>query len=108
MQPTGRLQALRNIGPKTAEWLSEAGIGSRAELARVGPIEACRRLRLAGRPVSLLAAYAIEGALMDTHWNKLPLPFKQQLALDCKRMVRETKAPPADGRGQASSNRSRK
>jgi hypothetical protein len=27
---------------------------------------------LAGHPVSLVAAYAIEGALTDTHWNQIP------------------------------------
>lgn len=27
---------------------------------------------LAGHPVSLVAAYAIEGALTGTHWNQIP------------------------------------
>jgi len=51
---------------------------------------------LAGHRVSLLAAFAVEGALMDTHWNAIPVHFKQQLTIDFKRMVCETDASPAD------------
>jgi hypothetical protein len=41
-------------------------------MAKLGAIEVCRRMLLAGHPVSLVAAYAIEGALTDTHWNQIP------------------------------------
>lgn len=66
------LAALKNLGEKTALWLVDAGVRSRSEMAKLGAIEVCRRMLLAGNPVSLVAAYAIEGALTDTHWNQIP------------------------------------
>lgn len=66
------LAALKNLGEKTAIWLVDAGVRSRSEMAKLGAIEVCRRMLLAGHPVSLVAAYAIEGALTDTHWNHIP------------------------------------
>ncbi len=66
------LAALKNLGEKTALWLVDAGVRSRSEMAKLGAIEVCRRMLLAGHPVSLVAAYAIEGALTDTHWNQSP------------------------------------
>lgn len=66
------LAALKNLGEKTALWLVDAGVRSRSEMAKLGAIEVCRRMLLAGHPVSLVAAYAIEGALTDTHWNQIP------------------------------------
>lgn len=66
------LAALKNLGEKTALWLVDAGVRSRSEMAKLGAIEVCKRMLLAGHPVSLVAAYAIEGALTDTHWNQIP------------------------------------
>lgn len=66
------LAALKNLGEKTALWLVDAGVRNRSEMAKLGAIEVCRRMLLAGHPVSLVAAYAIEGALTDTHWNQIP------------------------------------
>ena len=66
------LAALKNLGEKTALWLVDAGVRSRSEMAKLGASEVCRRMLLAGHPVSLVAAYAIEGALTDTHWNQIP------------------------------------
>ena len=86
----GELGALLNLGPKSSAWLVAAGLHTRADLERVGTIEACRRMRQRGFPVSLLAAYAIEGALMGCHWNALPLEFKQHLRAEFARLRRET------------------
>ena len=82
----GELAALLNLGPKTAAWLDAAGIHTRAQVAALGPIGVCARLREAGRPVSVLMAYAIEGALSGTHWNALPAETKQALRAEFARM----------------------
>ena len=66
------LAALKNLGEKTALWLVDAGVRSHSEMAKLGAIEVCRRMLLAGHSVSLVAAYAIEGALTDTHCNQIP------------------------------------
>ena len=71
------LSAQLNLGPKSAAWLHAAGIRPRDDVARLGPIETCRRMRAAGQPVSVLLAYALEGALAGCHWNALPWATKQ-------------------------------
>jgi DNA transformation protein len=74
------LLALRNVGPKTVDWLIEVGVRSPAELDGLGTEEVYRRLK-AARPaqVNLLAAFALEGALLDCHWNALPPGVKEHL-----------------------------
>lgn len=86
---TAEIGALFNLGPKSAAWLQAAGIRTRADLEKAGPIEACRRVRQAGQPVSVLLAYALEGALMGCHWNALPHEFKQHLRLEFAKLKRE-------------------
>ena len=73
------LAALKNLGEKTAQWLLDAGVKTKSELAKLGAIEVCRRMLQAGHPVSVVAAYAIEGALTDTHWNEIPASKKLEL-----------------------------
>lgn len=85
------IDALRNFGPKSVAWLAEAGITTRAELARAGAIEACRRMLRAGHPVTVTMAYAIEAALMNCDWRALPLEFRKQLRLEFHALRRETK-----------------
>lgn len=75
-----------NLGPKTAAWLDAAGIHTRAQVAKLGPIGVCRRLLETGRPVSVLMAYAVEGALSGTHWNALPAETKQALRAEFAKM----------------------
>lgn len=84
------LSALRNLGPKSAAWLADVGIGSRAELSEIGAIGACRLLREAGHPVSRVMACAIQGALMDCDWRELPLEFRRRIAADFDRLRRQT------------------
>ena len=74
-----QLAALKNLGEKTALWLLDAGVKTKSELAKLGAIEVCRRMLQAGHPVSVVAAYAIEGALTDTHWNEIPASKKLEL-----------------------------
>ncbi len=92
--PTGsELAALLNLGPKSSVWLAETGITTRAELERLGTIEVCRQLHLAGHPVSVVMAYAIEGALMGCHWNALPWEFKIHLRTEFAKMKRGLNSP---------------
>jgi len=86
---TSEIENLRNLGPKSAAWLADIGITTRAQLARTGAIEACRRLRKAGHPVNTVMAYAIEGALMDCDWRALPFEFRKNLRVECLKLRRE-------------------
>lgn len=80
------LAAELNLGPKSSAWLLEAGIKSLGQVRALGPIEVCRRLRQSGRPVSVLMAYALEGAVMGCHWNAIPWETKQFLKTEFARM----------------------
>lgn len=74
------LARLKNIGKTSAQWLHEAGIHSLADLEDVGAVEAWRRVKaLYPNRVSLLILYALQGALLNLHWNALPPDMKADL-----------------------------
>ncbi|WP_394692244.1 TfoX/Sxy family DNA transformation protein [Hyphobacterium sp.] len=73
------ISAIRNLGPKTALALSEVGIHSRADLERIGAVEAYKRLRDRAGKVSLNALYAMQAGLMDVDWRHLPDELKAAL-----------------------------
>jgi DNA transformation protein and related proteins len=82
----GPLSGLRNIGPKTASWLAGIGIATEAQLRRVGPVAAYRRLKHE-RPdeVTVICLYGpLYGELAGRHWNQLPAELKQQLRAEAK------------------------
>lgn len=81
-----RLTSLRNFGPKSAKLIESIGIHNPKELAKVGTLETCRRLILAGYSISLNMAYAIEGALMDCDWRKIPIEFRRYLVIEFKKL----------------------
>lgn len=67
------LTKLMNIGAVTAAHLTDLGIRDEAGLRAVGAIEAYRRLQAHDpRWCSLLCLYALQGALTDTAWDRLP------------------------------------
>jgi DNA transformation protein len=63
---------LRNIGPKSAAWLRQVGLRSREDLEAVGAVDAFMRVKRAGFKPSLNLLYALEGALLDCHWQDVP------------------------------------
>ncbi|NUS37505.1 MAG: TfoX/Sxy family protein [Lysobacter sp.] len=72
---------LRNIGPKSAAWLRQVGLRSREDLAAIGTVEAFMRVKRAGFKPSLNLLYAIEGALLDCHWQEIPDARRSELVL---------------------------
>lgn len=73
------LSKLKNIGPKSEEWLNAIGVHSKSDLVRLGSIHAYRLMKEAGFDVSLNLVYAMEGAILDAHWNDLPEKLKAEL-----------------------------
>ena len=63
---------MRNIGPKSAAWLRQVGLRTRADVEAVGAIEAFMRVKRAGFKPTMNLLYAIEGALLDCHWQEIP------------------------------------
>ena len=82
---TDDLTRLKNIGPVSIRQLREIGIEDAATLRKLGALAAYRRLKHAfPRQVSLVMLYALEGALRDCHWNRLPSGVKEQLQAAAK------------------------
>jgi DNA transformation protein and related proteins len=72
---------LRNIGPKSAAWLRQVGVRSLEDLQEAGAIETYMRVKRAGFRPSLNLLYALEGALLDCHWQEIPDDRRSELIL---------------------------
>ncbi|BBT18835.1 competence protein TfoX [Pseudomonas sp. 1D4] len=73
------LQNLKNLGKTSAQWLHAVGIHNASDLRRLGAVGAYRAVKARGFRASKVLLYAIEGALLDVHWNELPPGHKAQL-----------------------------
>ncbi|MDZ7923256.1 MAG: TfoX/Sxy family protein [Marinagarivorans sp.] len=73
------LLALRNLGMASVNILRAVGINSYNDLAELGAVETYKRIKARGIHVSKVMLYALQGALMDTHWNDLSPSLKTQL-----------------------------
>ncbi|WP_407353923.1 TfoX/Sxy family protein [Luteimonas sp. R10] len=90
---------MRNIGPKSAAWLRQVGLRTREDLEAAGPVEAYMRVRRAGFRPSLNLLYALEGALLECHWQEVPEARRQQLVEAAEAAIAEL--PPPRGRPAA-------
>ena len=87
---------MRNIGPKSAAWLRKVGLRSFEDLQRVGSVEAFAKIKRAGFKPSLNLLYALEGALLDCHWQQLPEERRGELLMAWD--VAAAALPPPRGR----------
>lgn len=65
-------EKMRNIGPKSAAWLRQVGLRSLDDIAAIGVVETFMKVRRAGFKPSLNLLYALEGAVLDCHWQEVP------------------------------------
>jgi DNA transformation protein len=72
------LLKLKNIGEKSVDWLIAAGIESPDDLEQLGAAEAFRRIQ-EQFPVNRTMLWALQGALMDLPYNRLPDDVKQSV-----------------------------
>jgi hypothetical protein len=72
---------MRNIGPKSAAWLRQVGLRTLEDISAIGTVEAFMRVKRAGFKPGLHLLYAIEGALLDCHWQEVPEERRQELIL---------------------------
>lgn len=71
---------MRNIGPKSSEWLASVGIYSLDDVADIGVVETYLRVKSAyPDKVSLNLLYGLQAALLDIPWNELPPDIKAEL-----------------------------
>lgn len=72
---------LRNIGPKSAAWLRQVGLRTEEDLRAIGALDAFVRVKRAGFKPSLNLLYALEGALLDCHWQEIPAERRTELLI---------------------------
>ena len=71
---------MKNMGPKSSEWLASVGIHSLDDVANIGVVESYRRVKAAyPDKVSLNLLYGLQAALLDLPWNELPPDIKAEL-----------------------------
>ena len=74
--------ALRGLGPYSLGILRSAGIGTRADLERLGPVRAYIAAKKIEPRVTLNLLWGIAGAITDTHWTKIPAEYRSSLLLE--------------------------
>ena len=71
---------MKNMGPKSREWLASVGVHSLDDVAKLGVVETYRRVKAAyPEKVSLNLLYGLQAALLDLPWNELPPDIKEEL-----------------------------
>ena len=73
---------IKNIGPVSQQWLASVGIRKRADLIRMGPVEAFLRVKAAGHKPTLNLLWALAGAERGLQWNKLSQQDREQLLFE--------------------------
>jgi len=73
------LAKLKNIGEKTAIWLHEIDVHSAEDIETLGVVEVYRRLKAERPEVSLVALWALQGAMMNISFTQIPPEIKHSL-----------------------------
>ncbi|WP_045855735.1 TfoX/Sxy family protein [Teredinibacter purpureus] len=83
----GELLGLKNLGMASVNILHAIGVNNYDDLSRMGAVEAYCRIKTRGIHVSKVMLYALQGALMDVHWNDLSPDLKSQLVEEAEQSV---------------------
>jgi hypothetical protein len=71
---------MKNIGPKSSEWLAGIGVHTLEDVAALGAVETYKRVKAAyPEKVTLNMLWGLQAALLDIPWNELPQDIKDQL-----------------------------
>jgi len=73
---------LVNLGPVSSRWLASVGVRRRADLIRMGPVEAYLRVKAAGHKPTLNLLWALAGAERGLRWNRLSEADRHHLLLE--------------------------
>lgn len=84
------LLGLKNLGMATVNILHAVGINSYQDLSNAGAVETYCRIKNRGIHVSKVMLYALQGALMDVHWNDLTPELKAQLVAEAESQVSQS------------------
>jgi len=84
MTSHSELLQLKNLGMASVNILHAIGINTCIDLRHTGAVEAYRKIKARHINVSKVMLYALQGALMDVHWNELPPDLKAQLVAEAE------------------------
>lgn len=71
---------MKNIGPKSREWLASIGVHSLDDVAKLGVVETYKRVKAVyPEKVTLNMLWGLQAALLDIPWKELPPDIKDQL-----------------------------
>ena len=71
---------MKNLGPKSSEWLASVGVYSLDDVAKLGVVETYKKVKAAyPEKVSLNLLWGLQAALLDLPWNELPPDIKSEL-----------------------------
>ncbi len=73
------IESLPNLGPKSGQWLREAGITTIAELERLGPVVAFLLVKQHQPKASLNLLWAMAAGLKGKDWRELTEATKKRL-----------------------------
>ena len=83
------VSSLRNLGPKSAMMLAEAGIRGIDELREIGAVKAYARVRqIRTRGASLNLLWSMAAGLEDRSWNDLSTDEKDALLAELRALRR--------------------
>lgn len=86
------LHDLKNLGNTSVNWLQAVGIHNYEDLSQLGAVEAYIKIKKRGFRVSKVLLYAIQGALLDVHWNDLEPGMKTSLVLEAEDKLNQLEA----------------
>ncbi len=71
---------MKNLGPKSSEWLASVGVHTLDDVARLGVVETYKRVKAVfPEKVTLNMLWGLQAALLDIPWNELPPDIKREL-----------------------------
>lgn len=73
------IESLRNLGPKSSQWLRDVGIATVADLERLGPVVAYRLVKQRHQKASLNLLWALAAGLKGKDWRELTEATKEGL-----------------------------
>ena len=80
--PTSGSESLKGVGPFSLRVLHAAGISTRGELEKLGPVRAFIAAKKVEPRVTLNFLWGVAGLLTNTHWSRLPPEYRSSLLLD--------------------------
>ena len=71
---------MKNMGPKSSEWLASVGIHTLDDVVQLGVVETYKRVKAAyPDKVTLNLLWGLQAALLDLPWSELPTDIKEAL-----------------------------